>query len=196
ISIPFRVFVVVISLVAVSHCASRGGLQSLDGLLTLLWFFYLVRLIWDLSEVPPVVGADKALQLFIVTVGIPVIAVAMTTRCWCEQNVSMCLLTIGTVVSVACLWMSSSGLVTDQAVFEQRLGFEKVNPISLGHVATTTLLAALVLGTDRRSIFFRGVMIACAGVALWLLYKAGSRGPIVSLGACLAAYVLPRKTWA
>src|SRR5262249_4885968 len=72
----------------------------------------------------------------------------------------------------------------------------KVNPISLGHVATTTLLAALVLGTDRRSIFFRGVMIACAGVALWLLYKAGSRGPIVSLGACLAAYVLPRKTWA
>ena len=38
-------------------------------------------------------------------------------------------------------------------------------------------------------------MLACAGIALWMLYLAASRGPIISLVCCLAAYFLARGAW-
>ncbi|MGH6804122.1 MAG: O-antigen ligase family protein, partial [Methyloceanibacter sp.] len=95
-------------------------------------------------------------------------------------------------------WLNAVGLVGKTALYDEtgRLSLEKVDPISLGHVACTTVLAALVLGTDCRWKFVRGlIVVACAGVALWMLYLAASRGPVVSLVCCLAVYVVARGAW-
>jgi O-antigen ligase len=198
ISVIFRLLVFGLAAVAFWRNASRVPLVALDGWLTLFWLIYAGRLLWDWTE-PSVVGADIAIQIFIASVMIPTLAVGVSARNWNDRNSAWCFLAVGTLVCAGGLWLNASGSAADAALYETtgRLSFDKVNPISLGHVACTTMLATLVLGTDSRWKFFRGlIVVACAGVALWMLYLAASRGPVVSLVCCLAAYVVARGAWA
>lgn len=197
ISVIFRLFVIGLASAAFWRSAWRAPMVALDGWLTLFWQVYTMRLIWDLTE-PSVVGADDALQYLILATMIPTLAIALTVRSWDERNVAQCFLAVGMVVCVGSLWLNAADLTGDATLYDTtgRLSFGKINPISLGEVGCTSVLAALVLGTDRRSKFFRGLMAGCAGVALWTLYMAASRGPIMSLVVCLAAYSLARRAWA
>ncbi|MDQ6703604.1 MAG: O-antigen ligase family protein [Pseudomonadota bacterium] len=197
VSVIFRLFVVGLAAVAFWRGAARAPMVAPDGWLMLFLLVYATRLIWDFTE-PDVVGVDFAIQNFIAAAMIPAFAIALHVRSWDERNVAWCFLTVGTLVCAGGLWLNAAGLAGDAVLYDTtgRLSFEKVNPITLGHVACTTVLAALVLGPDRGSKLFRGLMLACAGVALWMLYLAASRGPVVSLVCCLAAYSLARGAWA
>ena len=196
ISVIFRLSVVGLAALAFWRSTSRIPIVALDGWLMLFWLVYTTRLIWDLAEANAE-GADFALQMFIVSVIIPTLAIALPVSSWDERNVALCFLTVGTLVCAGGLWLNAAGLVGDVALYETvgRLSFEKVNPISLGHAACTTVLAALVLWTDG-SRLLRGLALSCAGAALWMLYLAASRGPITALVCCLATYSLARGAWA
>jgi hypothetical protein len=196
ISVIFRLFVVGLAAAVFWRGARRTPIVAPDGWLMLYWLVYAARLIFDLTE-SSAVNVDVALQSFIASVVIPTLTIALAVRTWDEHNVAQCFLTVGMLVCAASLGLNDAALGDDTALSETtgRLSFEKVNPISLGHVAVTTVLAALVLGTDCRRKFFRGLMLACAGVGLWMLYLAASRGPIVSLACCLAACSLKSRAW-
>jgi hypothetical protein len=69
----------------------------------------------------------------------------------------------------------------------ERLAFESLNPISLGHIAATLLLAVYWRFRFRRLGFYKTLFsLGVAAVSVWGLLAAGSRGPLV---ACILGLV-------
>jgi O-antigen ligase len=75
-----------------------------------------------------------------------------------------------------------------------RLSFEKANPISLGHAAVTTILAAMCI--ESRSLMARLLALIAAAIALACLLLTAARGPIIALVLCSLIYVWITKRWA
>lgn len=195
ISVPFRVFVFAMAIAAFWRGIARAPLRAVDGWLVAFWVVYSFRLLWDtyIEEVP---DADVALLSFGVTVLVPVVALALVANTWNERNVILCFMVVGTIVCAGGIWLSQSGLVDIKYLEETgRLGFYKVNPISLGHVGCTTALASIALFDRTDSKLLKGIALACAGIALAMLYVAASRGPVVAFVASIIAYVLFRGRW-
>ncbi|NOX41796.1 MAG: O-antigen ligase family protein [Alphaproteobacteria bacterium] len=195
ISVPFRIFVVALAMVAFLQGKVRGGIRPVDGWLAFFFVIYMFRLLWD-AFVMEVTGADSALLAFSVTVLVPVIVLALTANAWNDRNVAMCFVVVGTIVSAGGIWLSQSGIV-DITYFEEtgRLGFTKINPISLGHVGVTTVLASIVLFVRSSSNSSKGFALACAGISLAMIYFAASRGPVVAFIASIIAYILFSGRW-
>jgi len=195
ISVPFRVFVFFLAIIACWWGYSKAPLRAIDNWIAMFLVIYLFRLLWD-AYIVNVDGAELALLTFVVTVLVPVIALALTANIWNDRNVAFCFLMVGTIVCGAGVWFILSGEV-DLKYFEEtgRLGFTKINPISLGHVGTTTVLAAIVLSDGSDSRILKGIALACGCLALVMLYLAASRGPVVAFIACFIAYILFRGAW-
>lgn len=195
-TVPFRVLVVILAACALLQARARSRFSALSGLLVAFWALYLIRLLWDayIADVP---SADTALLAFVVAVLIPVVAVSISARVWDDRNAAYCFMTTGALVCAAGLFFWLSG-VLDLAYYEEtgRLGFEKVNPISMGHVGCTTALVATVHyfyvpGGLRHRI----IALVCAALGLALLVLGASRGPILAFVAALASYVVLSGTW-
>jgi O-antigen ligase len=83
----------------------------------------------------------------------------------------------------------------DPSGTEGRLAFEALNPITLGHVAASTLLALLCLTSYRAPFPLRWIQVGIAVVAAICLMVAGSRGPILALGCAGFAYAVMSGRW-
>jgi O-antigen ligase len=190
-SVPFRVFVFALAITALWKGKSRAPLRAVDGGLLVFWIVYSLRLLWD-TYVAQVPDADTALLFFTVAVVPPVLALALTADSWNDRNVALCFMALGTAICAGGIWLSRSGLV-DTTYYEGRLGFEKINPIGLGHVGCTTVLATIVFFEKAGSRFKQAISLISAGLGLAVLYLAESRGPVLALAAAFTAYLLFRK---
>ena len=162
-TLPFRVFVVVLALAALWIGARRTSLSAPDGWLIAFWLVYSCRLIWD-TYFQYVDGAEHALLAFVVTVLVPAIALALISRTWVERSAALCLMAVGVLVCLTALWLNTRDMVADALYYERgRLGFDKVDPITLGHVACTTLFASVALVSCEPSKIYPGRRIGCFG---------------------------------
>jgi O-antigen ligase len=194
-TLPFRVFVVVLALAAMWIGVRRAALSAPDGWLIAFWLVYLCRLIWDMYF-EYVDGAEQALLAFIVTVLVPAIALALISRTWVERSAALCLMAVGVSVCLTALWLNTRDMVADALYYDRgRLGFDKVDPITLGHVACTTLFASMALVACEPSKLFRAAALAASGIALAMLYFVASRGPLVAFVAGLVAFAVCRARW-
>ncbi|MBK8085092.1 MAG: O-antigen ligase family protein [Devosia sp.] len=68
--------------------------------------------------------------------------------------------------------------------------FDKLNPISVGHLGVTTLLACIALLPQMRfSVVRLAVVIAIGGAGLYVAVLGASRGPLVAMVAALGFLV-------
>lgn len=157
---------------------------------------YLARLIWDwlIADVP---GAAEATVFFLLTALLPCAALALAAPGMPERPAALLLVAIGGAVSAGAVLMQLLGLGMDHSLTEQtgRLSFEAVNPITLGHVAATTLIASLCLMRHRLGIFRMGWVIAAAFAAGVCLLLSASRGPALALALCTLVFVLAIGRW-
>ena len=194
-TLPFRIFVVVLALAALWIGARRTSLSAPDGWLIAFWLVYSCRLIWD-TYFQYVDGAEHALLAFVVTVLVPAIALALITRTWVERSAALCLMVVGVLVCLTALWLNTRDMVADALYYERgRLGFDKVDPITLGHVACTTLFASVALVACEPSKIFRAAALAASGIALAMLYFVASRGPLVAFVAGMVAFAVCQARW-
>ena len=174
-----------------------GGarLASLDLWLALFGFIYLVRLIYDTAFVNGD-GASTALIFFLLSCLIPSLALALTRLPFHERNVltglsvTGVLIVIGTIAIVVLLPGGANYFVENG-----RLGFEKLNPISLAHVAVTTSLACLILYGSQRSHVRRLFIALLIVSAIVVMVMTGSRGPLIAYGICLLLMLAFRGQW-
>jgi O-antigen ligase len=194
-TVPFRIFVFVLSLAALRIGAHRTSLTAPDGWLIAFWLAYFCRLVWD-TYFEYVAGSEQALLFFVVAVLVPVSTLALISRTWVERSVALCLMTIGVFVCLSALWLNAQGTVEDALYYEEgRLGFNKVDPITLGQVACTTLFASVALVACEPSKIFRAAALVVSGIALAMLYFAASRGPLVAAVVGMVALAVFRARW-
>lgn len=194
-SIVVRLIALLFSALAVVVAMRRVRLQRLDMMLVALWIMYLARLLYDLNT-PSILGTETALLFFTLTCVAPAIAIALAQNTWSERNTVLCLIATGVFVCLASLWIKDSLVsAADYAETAGRLSFQKLNPITLGHVACTTALASLVLLLQKPVLKLRILAGTAIALSVVLMVLAASRGALVTFMFCIGVLVLCRQLW-
>ncbi|MES2096940.1 MAG: O-antigen ligase family protein [Pseudomonadota bacterium] len=80
--------------------------------------------------------------------------------------------------------------------FQGRVSVARLNPISVGHMAVSTIIAALaVVMHERPSRFARPLAIVASCAALYCLVITESRGPLLSLGGAALVFLAIKRQW-
>jgi O-antigen ligase len=196
-SIPFRAFVT--SLVVLGVFAptklTRPTLNQV--FLWLFLLFYLFRLLFDFA-VPDLPLVQQSLLTYVFILVLPALSAGRLLRGHLPNWA--CSLALGLLGGVICLLASSIKIFAfgveqtiDPLATVGRLAFVALNPISLGHAAVTTLICFLCLSTYRPRFHIRLLYLATALVAAYCLVLSGSRGPLVSLAACIIVFLYHEK---
>lgn len=193
VSMAFRLLVVALSVLAVATVRPQERITPSRWLLV---FFaaYLVRLGWDwLMEVSP--DADEALLYFVVVCAIPALAVNLSIRRWDETRACFTVVLVGAIGCAMAWWSLNAGFGdTDRG----RLVFDKLNPISVGHMGATTLLACIALLPQVRLTWLRLAILVGLGVlGLYMVVLGASRGPLVAMVAAVGflVWIKYRRWW-
>jgi O-antigen ligase len=192
-SLPFRVLVVILAIV--SAALAQWQFAAITRLRWLLGFFlvYAARLMWDI-QVEHIPKAGDAAMFFAATTIAPVAALMFLSREQFSQRdvagiIGFSAGVIATLAAVAAPmgWVAHRTL--DPEKYGGRLLLEALNPISLGHVATTALVALAIWWRESNSWMYRGLAVAVSLGSLESLLLAGSRGPVLSLAICAVVLV-------
>ena len=191
-SIPFRAIVsslVFLGLVTKARFA-RPTINQLC-----FWLFiiiYLFRLLWDFiaGDVPQV---QQALSVYLFIVVLPSFAAGQLLGGRLpEWACSWYLGLLGGIICLLASAMRTLGWGAEQTIDPiatvGRLVFIALNPITLGHVAVTTLICLLCLISYRPNYPTRILCVAIAIISLYCLFLTGSRGPLVALAVCSIVY--------
>lgn len=194
-AVPLRVAVVALAfrLLLVPPSAPRRRPHWAVDMFAVL---YLVRLLWD-TAVVGVPGAAAALVFFVATVLIPAAALRLHAGDLDHDLAARLLLRMGGGVCLAALAMHALGIGAERSLTEAtgRLWFEALNPISLGHAAVSALIGAMCLAGTRLRGMDCALLLAGSIAALATIALAGSRGPLISLGAAALVYMIASRRW-
>lgn len=194
-SIPIRVLILILSawlwLTAGRPGGNRGGLW-----LGLFGGAYLVRLLWDIG-VAQLPGAVEALLFFLATVVIPAASIWRAGSSLDETQTMRLLFILGSAICIFALGLHALGIGQDRSLTEVtgRLSFEALNPISIGHTAVSTLIAALCIARHGLRPGQATLLLAGGLAAGATLLLAASRGPLICLTAAGVFYALATGRW-
>ena len=195
-SIPFRLGVLALSVVLWTKSPPIRTWARRSPWLMMFTLLYLLRLLWDFGLVG-VPGAGEALTFYAIGVLIPAAALGVVAGQLREDQAAEAIALTGGLVCVMAVTMYFMDWGMDRSLTEQsrRLSFEAVNPITLGHVAVTTIIAALSILQRGRRGWQRGLAPVLVGIALTCLVLAASRAPLLVLGVCGLTYAVSTGSW-
>lgn len=185
-SIPYRGLVLVLAVgIIVRGIADWKITWHQVGLLAFL-LAYLGRM---LLNAPAAYDPDgnQASLFFLAAVVVPAFAQMISARCWCARRGTLMVALLGTLVTFLALAMQVLSIGGDRNLMMAtgRLSYETVNPITLGHVAVSTLTALWFTFTQRSGPRFGFGLVVIGAATLILLVATGSKGPILALWALL-----------
>jgi hypothetical protein len=184
-SIPYRLAVMALSIVVILSGLFTKFRGRLDFWLTLFLVAYLFRLIYDYTN-NSIIGNIEAIQFYVAVVLIPLLAINLGGGADFAESVFAKLLIVGgTAATSMALLAQFLGLGYNPweiyGTTDVRLGFEALNPISLGHVAATTALTSVyILAGSNLALRWRVLALAGVGMSGALLINAGSRGALIA----------------
>lgn len=190
ISIPFRLLVLGLAAVVIVNTAvihlTRGRV-----VLLVIWLAYAARLVHDLA-IARIDGAGYALQFFIAGCVIPAIA-QLAADDYQQVRFATIAFLLATIGCAATVLGSSLGRFGEAELTgaTSRLSTVALNPVSLGHLAVSGLLCALVLWRVTGN-WARAWLLVGGSVALYTLVMTGSKGPALALVVCGSAWAAAR----
>ena len=194
-SVPLRVAVLVLSLWVWMRNRNPGdhpGQAWLVGFATL----YTIRLVWD-AAINSVPGAAEAIVFYLLTVLVPALALWRGVHALDERQAVRLMFGTGTLICTVALAMHLLGIGQDRSLTEAtgRLSFEALNPISLGHAAATTLIAAMCQLHKGSRASTLPWLLAGSTVAALVLMLAASRGPLLCLVFAALVFATTTRRW-
>lgn len=192
-SIPFRVLVIVLSVVVILLSLLGRQFQRPSRLLLAFFIAYLLRLLYDWG-VRGMEDAAVAMLWFLGSVALPSLAVTCARGEWSESRASALVFQLGSVACVLVLVapLLGVGIARSTTDLGNRLSYEALNPISVGHAGALTLLAALARWKHVEWFGERLLLVLGIAVAASVLVLAGSRGPVVAAAAALLFLAMGR----
>jgi O-antigen ligase len=197
VTIPYRVLIAVLSIAVLGLMAFTRMRGKLDPWLCLFMALYLLRLIYD-YQTNYINGNMFAIQFYLGIVVLPMLAIALggVSR-FEDETLARWIMAGGLVISLMAAFGQSFGLAYNPweqyGTTQARLGFEALNPISLGHIVGSAILAAIVIiSRNRQNAFWRigGIVTIITGSIL--LIQAGSRGAIVAIAIAILWFSLTK----
>lgn len=197
-SIPFRLGVVALALMLVTiRPQSRRSLSLGEILLWAFALIYTLRLTSD--SIDQMAGAQEAAAFFVVGTLVPCAALTFSRLDLAryEYPLARILACFGGFTCMVAIGMHFLQLGEAQSLtaITGRLSYTAINPISLGHVATTTLLAAVCITRHRSNMVVWLAVVLCSAAALICLALTASRGPMLALAACTVVYIVATRHW-
>ncbi len=190
VTIPYRIFVIGVAIAVTASLAFSKIRGRFDPWLSLFLLLYSLRLVYD-WQTNYIAGNIFALQFFAGIVVIPLVAITIGNIGQSSDNLLARVIMIGggSAVLLASLGQRLGLAYNPWELYgttEVRLGFEALNPISLGQIAASAILASLIILANRVNDWrWRVVAIFILGLSSFLLVQAGSRGALVSIAAAL-----------
>jgi O-Antigen ligase len=184
-SIPYRLAVLGLSVIVILSGLFARFKGKIDLWLTLFLALYLIRLIYDYTN-NSIIGNIEAIQFYVAVVLVPLLAINLGGGAnFQEQVFAKLLIVAGAAATSMALLAQYLGLGYNPweiyGTTDVRLGFEALNPISLGHVAATTALTSVyILAGSSLALRWRMLAIAGIGMSGVLLINAGSRGALIA----------------
>ncbi len=184
-SIPYRLMVMAISVLVIMSGLFSRFQGKLDFWLVIFLTLYFVRLIHDYSN-NSIIGNVEVIQFYVAVVLVPLLAINLGGGAdFAEDVLARLLILAGTAATSMALLAQFLGLGYNPweiyGTTDVRLGFEALNPISLGHVAATTALTSVyILAGSNLGLRWRLAALAGVGMSGILLINAGSRGALLA----------------
>ncbi len=187
-SIPFRVAVGVFSLWLIAT-TKRLRIDGWRRLMLMIWFLYCLRLVHD-WVFPELDGADYALQFFIATSVLPAVAL-LKARAFHQRRYALVAFIIASTGAITSLLtaMFGNAEVQDVTATSGRLSLAALDPVSLGHLATSAILCGFVLWRGARIPAKLCIAVIFLGL-LWCLILTGSKGPALALVLCIGLWAV------
>jgi len=196
-TVPYRIAILVLSAVIILLSASSKLKNRIYITLLIFFFVYLIRLIYD-AFIAEIDGADEAIMYFVSIVAIPTVAASISGVFILDDGLTakrllilgaffLALVQTGIRLNVVSenWWWNAAG--------EGRLGFDSLNPIAIGNLCASIVLASVIIVLESRAgLLWRIVAVAVAGVGGSTLLAAGSRGPLIGLALAIAWFGLSR----
>lgn len=199
----YRAFVFFLALGIMTMSLRNMRRGRIDIMLSVFFILYGIRLLFDWLYVG-IEGADRANLFFWVMVFVPVLA-AMRLGSVEEGPLAKWLSYVGLFVLLMVVAATVLGLnynpwadAGTSTADTERLQFEALNPISLGHVAGLVLICNTFLLVEYRAEG-RKRLFLLAGIILAILVigLANSRGPIIAASVALLFFIFSRSyRWA
>jgi O-antigen ligase len=193
-SMPFRLFVVLISVWAVVTRCLRLRFNGWRALLLFVWVMILARLLYD-GMIGGVALADYALLFFLATTFLPALVLWSCDAYNEHKFAQLSLILAGASCSVTMagqlLGMFGEG---DLTAVTGRLSLVALNPVSLGNLAASGIFCALVLARDFK-LGARAILAAFAALFLAVLIETGSKAPALALALPLFTWAAWRRSW-
>jgi O-antigen ligase len=191
-AVPLRIVVFFIALYVIAGTSRDGRWLRKNYWVLAFALLYLARLLYDwlVAGIPK---ADEALTFYVVACLVPCIASGMAgIVALGEKRAAWQLALVGGAICAFAVLMSLLGLgaarTYDPWATGGRLSFEALNPITLGHIGASTLIALLSITRTRMPAANFLVLVSLAAVAVWTMLASGSRGPILSLACAGLVY--------
>lgn len=190
-STPFRLLVMAIAFYVLMAFRHERRFGFWPGLLIVWWCFYAFRLIANVIHGYP--GANHELLFYGAVVILPSFALLVCDSSRRDGEVGYLIIFLGAMVVGGAIIGELLGVFNSHSLmFTGRLSTDTVNPITLGHVAVSTLLSLMVM-KQVGGIAGAVTMVVVAGASLVCMSLTGSRGPFLALIAALTFFILAYK---
>jgi hypothetical protein len=194
VSIPVRLLILLLSLSLILGKKRFAWKSNASIFLFLFWTIYLVRLLWDWQIVGIPLGGQFTFSFLFFCV--PTAIVFLNSPSIDSRKLSLRLLMFGIptcIFAFIAAHTDFAGVRSFTKIHEDRLFLETVNPISLGHAAVTTLIAAISTVrycTKKIELIGLGVVVM---LCLLTVQLSGSRGPLFALVTCYLVVLLVNR---
>lgn len=181
-SVVFRVAMVVLSLyVTAVYFDGRKLFGAWVVLLLFWWLLYAIRLCMDFLVGEPL-GAGRALLFYGMVVVAPSFALLFSDRKHLDRTVGPAVFWVSALVVCAALVFQYSGLLGSRSLMALtgRLSSYSVNSITLGHIASSLIIAVLATSWLRGKVWI-GLKLAGVGAGLVCIVLSASKGAFLAL---------------
>ncbi|MER8595868.1 O-antigen ligase family protein [Mesorhizobium sp. M1182] len=187
-SIAFRVLVVFLCGLSFLFSGRQKAWRFGDA-----WLFCFAGLYMSKVGIDYRVDGDSDNLVFAVTTSVlPTAFLALSTNRWSEINAAWAVFVVGALTVVGIVWLQYSGSSAVMFDNSDRVYFERLNPISIGHAGLTALIASYTLMRTPQGKIVKSAILTVVALSAFTMYLASARGPLVAMLCCVALFPMLR----
>jgi O-antigen ligase len=192
-SIAFVTGVVSLSTVVFCSNALRYGVKLPHIGIVVFLMLYTTRLVWDTGRATQS-DSGYILLFYVTLVLVPLMALVVPLTPWRVSNVITCCFWISSIACIAALGLDAAGLAVDPLENDNRLEFDRLNPITLARAAALSLLSVLV-GWSFWPLRWKYASLAVVPLSASVLFLTASRGPLLAFAFAAILYCAMKRHW-
>lgn len=197
VTVPYRAFALVISLLVLfQNRKSKAKVNPPLKLYFAFWVLLIIRIVYDLymrTDIRVSAGHAREVIIYVFLVClIPAISVYKSLSV-IDFNKAFKYIFFGYVILVPVFYMNNPMLFSTDSTGYRLSGNIAMNTITFGHYGVTLAILAFYWGKSTVTHWKKYLSYLLIAAGVFVMLRAGSRGPLVALFACFVFYYISRQ---